>query len=183
MKKIAAILFASLSIAYGAPAAAQQAAPQPQADAKTIAAVRDLMDAMHYNETTRAAFDQMAKSMPEMMHRQAEAAIKANPQLDDKQKAEKLASVEAELPKVSSALQTVFADPSLVADMEKEMVPLYARHFTVDELKQMAAFYRTPVGAKTLKVIPQIMQEAMSIGQRIAGPRIQKALQQLKNNK
>jgi len=37
----------------------------------------------------------------------------------------------------------------------KEWPPIYARHFTVDELHELAAFYRTPVGAKTLREMPQ----------------------------
>jgi uncharacterized protein len=41
----------------------------------------------------------------------------------------------------------------------KEAPPIYARHFTVDELHQLTAFYRTPTGAKALHEIPQVMGE------------------------
>ena len=36
---------------------------------------------------------------------------------------------------------------------------VYARYFTVGEMQEIIAFYRSPAGAKTLKVMPQIMTE------------------------
>ena len=52
--------------------------------------------------------------------------------------------------------------------------------FTVDELHQLAAFYKTPVGAKTLRLMPQLMNEGMQVGQQIIMPRMQKLMQELK---
>ena len=46
------------------------------------------------------------------------------------------------------------------------IVPVYAKHFTNDELDALIAFYQTPVGRKTVSVMPQVTQEAMQIGQR-----------------
>ena len=36
-----------------------------------------------------------------------------------------------------------------------EAPAIYARHFTVSELKEITAFYRTPAGAKALTVIAE----------------------------
>lgn len=44
---------------------------------------------------------------------------------------------------------------------------VYATHFTVDELRQLSAFYRGPVGQKFLQVMPKVMQDSMSMGQKI----------------
>lgn len=41
---------------------------------------------------------------------------------------------------------------------------LYLRHFTAAELRDMTAFYRTPTGLKTLKVMPQLQSESMAMG-------------------
>lgn len=40
---------------------------------------------------------------------------------------------------------------------------LYAKHFTADELKQLLAFYRTPIGRKSLDVMPALMREGMAL--------------------
>ena len=45
----------------------------------------------------------------------------------------------------------------------KEAPPIYAKHFTVEELHQLAAFYRTPTGAKALHEIPQVMGEMTAL--------------------
>jgi hypothetical protein len=48
---------------------------------------------------------------------------------------------------------------SFVTDAMKEAPSIYARHFTVAELRDLAAFYRTPTGAKALHELPQVMGE------------------------
>lgn len=39
------------------------------------------------------------------------------------------------------------------------VTPLYDKHFTADELRDVIAFYRTPTGQKTMKEMPQMMGE------------------------
>jgi len=40
---------------------------------------------------------------------------------------------------------------------------LYARYFTAAELRELLAFYRTPVGSKAMKVMPQITAESLRL--------------------
>jgi hypothetical protein len=44
-------------------------------------------------------------------------------------------------------------------------IQIYDRHFTAEELRQLLAFYRTPIGQKLLAEQPAITQEAMAVGQ------------------
>lgn len=173
MKKIVVALLTSLALSQGALAA--EAAPAPVA--ANVAAVRELLDAMNFRRTWQASMDQMAKSMPALMRQQFEASLSVK-KLGDAERKERLAKMEAELPKVVPVLQGVLNDPGLMTDMENEMVSLYSRHFTADELKQMAAYYRTPVGQKNMQMMPQVLSESMAISQRITMPRLQKALEQ-----
>ncbi len=46
-----------------------------------------------------------------------------------------------------------------LSEMMKAAPPIYARHFTVDELHQLIAFYRSPIGAKAMRELPQVMGE------------------------
>jgi hypothetical protein len=46
-----------------------------------------------------------------------------------------------------------------VTDAMKAAPAIYARHFTTDELHQLLAFYKTPLGDKTLTEMPKIMGE------------------------
>ncbi len=47
--------------------------------------------------------------------------------------------------------------------LKEEMVAMYAEIFSAKELKDIAAFYKTPAGQKALEKIPEIMQRAMQI--------------------
>lgn len=46
-----------------------------------------------------------------------------------------------------------------VADMLKEAPPIYARHFSVDELHDLIAFYRSPTGLKAMHELPLVTGE------------------------
>ncbi len=187
MKKIAAVLCFAFSVA-GAPALAQtaaapggapaQAAPDPAA----AQAVRDLLDSMNYRKLVGDAFSRMAAQMPQMMRSGAEATVRNTPNLSDAERAKRMADIDKRLASVGPVMTQLFNDPTLVEDMIAEIVPLYARHFTADEMRQLAAFYRTPVGAKALEKMPQLMGEGMKIGQKVVEPRVAQLIRDLQAN-
>ena len=49
-------------------------------------------------------------------------------------------------------------------ELTKKMVDVYARHYTREDVKQIAAFYKTPIGMKVIKETPLISKESMAIG-------------------
>ncbi len=54
--------------------------------------------------------------------------------------------------------------------MVPELTKLYTSTFTDDELKQMAAFYASPAGKKSLEKLPELMQRTAMIGASLAQP-------------
>jgi hypothetical protein len=61
------------------------------------------------------------------------------------------------------------------ASMKEDMVKLYQAEFTEPELKELIAFYQTPVGKKTIQKMPQLLSKGAEIGQ----TRIQEHLPEL----
>lgn len=53
-----------------------------------------------------------------------------------------------------------------VGALADEFAELYAATYTADELRQLIAFYRQPVGQKFLATMPTLAQQGMAIGQR-----------------
>lgn len=51
--------------------------------------------------------------------------------------------------------------------MRPELVRLYADTYTEAELKQLAAFYKTPLGQKTLTKTPELLQKTAMIGAKL----------------
>lgn len=43
-----------------------------------------------------------------------------------------------------------------LAEIMKDAPPIYARHFTSDELNQIVAFYKSPVGTRAMRELPRI---------------------------
>jgi hypothetical protein len=81
-------------------------------------------------------------------------------------------------PTVEEQLRVAKVDDATVAELRKEFdrielaflteamkeaPPVYARHFSVSELKELTAFYRTPIGAKALHEMPQVTGEFMTV--------------------
>ena len=44
-------------------------------------------------------------------------------------------------------------------------IPIYAEHFSHDEIKTMVAFYETPVGQKAIQTMPLAVRESMTATQ------------------
>jgi len=51
-------------------------------------------------------------------------------------------------------------------ELENELIPLYQKHLTEEDVRALNAFYTSPVGRKMIRIQPVIMQESMMMGQR-----------------
>ena len=45
------------------------------------------------------------------------------------------------------------------------LVPVYAKYFTHDEIRELLAFYASTIGKKTIAVMPMALQEGAQVGQ------------------
>ncbi len=52
-----------------------------------------------------------------------------------------------------------------IASLNKQLVPVYQKHFTQDEIKQLIEFYTSPLGEKLTTGTNKIAQESMQISQ------------------
>ena len=49
-------------------------------------------------------------------------------------------------------------------DLEESMIPVYSRHFTAADIKQLIAFYQSPFGRKVMREMPSIINESNEVG-------------------
>lgn len=56
-----------------------------------------------------------------------------------------------------------------IGDLENILIVVYDRHFSTEELQQILAFYRGPVGQKLLSEQPALVRESMLAGQEWGG--------------
>lgn len=186
MKKIVAAAVTAFALAGAAPSYAQAPAPAAAAiNPAAVTAARELFDAMNYRSMMKETMLQMAQSMEGTLRPMLEQAINANNQLDAAGKKKAMAMIEPKLPEMNKIMMEFIADPALVDQTLEQAIPLYARTFTVDEIHQITAFYRTPVGAKLLATMPKLSAELMQSSQATMvesfGPMMQKMINLLQN--
>jgi len=110
------------------------------------------------------AIPQMGQSINQML---APLIRKANPALDDES-----------FKMVMDTMDEVFnerAPEILVA-----MIPVYTKHFSATELRDISAFYRTATGQKASRLMPQLFQEGITVGQHWGQQVMPEILQKLK---
>lgn len=139
-RALAAVSFLAIALFWGGPAASQQ--PSPEA----LAAARELTTSM------RAA-DQFKVLFPLIMKQLKPVIVQGRPE------------VERDFDSLLPVMLAVVTKRS--AELVDATAVVYARHFTVDELRQLTAFYGTAVGQKLLEKLPAITQESMMAGQKI----------------
>ena len=54
------------------------------------------------------------------------------------------------------------------SDLKKEMAGIYEENFTKDELKNLVAFYKSPLGQKSLQVLPEMTHAGGNLGKKYA---------------
>jgi hypothetical protein len=141
--------------------------PGKRALIKELADVTQVAD--QFEEVVTAAVLQMGESYAEILSgAMTEAGI-----LDD---AERL-KVKQELidthGSFSDRLLDLFFERVSVAEvLEQIYYPLYNKYFTEGELRDLIAFYETPTGRKTTKIMPQLWQESLQRSSEVLNPTI-----------
>ena len=121
------------------PAGAQS--PSPEA----MAAARELI-------VTMRAADYFKTLMPAIMQQLKPAIVQNRPQVER--------DYDAIVPLLLDSMN------ARVNEIIDQIAALYARNFSVEELREVVAFYRGPTGQKFVQKLPLITQESMVIGQR-----------------
>lgn len=85
---------------------------------------------------------------------------------------------------VAIEVNAVFAEN--LGGLRDAVVPLYHKHFTAAEIRELIDFYSTPLGRKSLAVMPELMTDSMRVGQQWGeslGPKIeQRVKERLRTN-
>lgn len=122
-------------------------------------AARELVEAMHSEESVQQAFDLVITQMPEL---QTQMGVPEDRQAKSEQYMEEVASVIKEV--------------MTWERMRDQFVVVYAKAFTEQELRELADFYTSPIGKKYVEKQPEMAQAAM----KITGEMMQELMPRLK---
>ena len=132
--RAAALAFLLAGATFSLPAAAQDVPPEH------LKAAKDVISALGATER----FDAI---LPSLAERLKSEYILASPNYQD------------QIGKTVDAEALALAPRR--ADLEKEIATIFAKSFTADELKQIAAFYSSDVGKKYLKTLPLVQRDSL----------------------
>jgi len=127
-----------LVLTFSAASAAQQ---QTHIDAAT-----ELFEAMHSEEYMQQTFDRVFSQLPQLLTQMGVP--------EDRQE-----QSEQVMEEVATAIKEVMT----LERMREELVVVYADAFTEQELRELADFYRSPIGKKYVEKQPELAQAAMKI--------------------
>ena len=137
-----AVLVAIVLVAVN-PAGAQTP-PTTTPPPERLAAARELVQVMK-------ATDQFKALLPVIFQNLKAAIVQNRPEMEKQ--------YEAMVPVFTAAAN------DHVNDVVDQLAQTYARHFNADEIHQMTAFYRTPIGQKLITEQPAIARETLAAGQ------------------
>lgn len=87
------------------------------------------------------------------------------------------------LTKINNEISNIFIEKANAkGGLVDIIVPIYAKHYSHDEIKELIKFYKTDLGKKTIDIMPVIMTESMAAGQKWGqglGPEISLAVQKI----
>ncbi|MBF0620115.1 MAG: DUF2059 domain-containing protein [Candidatus Omnitrophica bacterium] len=154
------VAFADLPAVVAAPAAAPQAAaPAPVAEAPVavaaqpaVAAAEPVVTPLPIKEVSEEELVKMDKT---------QLILKFVEVFGTKDSMEKnFAMMAANLPPAEGE---AFRNAFKVDNIVKELVPLYGKYFTEEDLKGLIRFYTSPAGRKLTGAIPSIMKDSVEI--------------------
>jgi hypothetical protein len=76
-----------------------------------------------------------------------------------------IGSLKAQMPQASQLFWTKFEQKINTRELIEKLIPLYDKYYTTEDIRAVNAFYETPTGQKLISTLPQLMQEAMKVGQ------------------
>jgi hypothetical protein len=135
MRLIVLVMMVVLRVTAAAAQTQPAATPPPEA----VAAAKELMAIMSPDMVKQMMQGMVGQMWPQI-------AQSFGPKIDAATSAELRAEFEQTL-------------QSWVIESMQDLPPIYARYFTVAELHELAAFYKTPVGAKALATMPRVMAD------------------------
>lgn len=173
MKKLlmaVAVAGVCVSSTVGAQAPAASAAPGTfTMSTEHRAAVKEMFDAMNFKAQMQQMSAAMAQSMPQMMEQSAAMIASEVPA---EQRGEFRTQMQKFGAKYATEAMDMYKDPAIIQGMEDIMGRSFAKVFTVAEIRQITAFYKSDVGQKMLFRQPQIMQESFPELMALIQPRI-----------
>jgi hypothetical protein len=75
--------------------------------------------------------------------------------------------------------QGLVTEPKVIDETMEKAIAIYASHFTVQELKDVNAFYKTPTGQKSINAMQQSNLETFQAATQVFSPKVAAVMEKM----
>ncbi|RQH09731.1 DUF2059 domain-containing protein [Paraburkholderia dinghuensis] len=145
-----------------APAQAPAAAAAPVDPAKQ-AAIKDLLDAIDAEKLVGAIGNSAQMQAKQLVPAILSDALSENKTMTDKQKQASVPTLQkTAVPKLVDGAGQVFTTDAFKNDAMQAQYEAYAKYYSVQEIKDLTTFYRSPTGRKFIQVQDQVGRDVVN---------------------
>jgi hypothetical protein len=145
-----------------------QIQPVPESERANVSSVRELLAVMD----VRTTFDNMWPQMESFLDQSMKASLQGKTITP---------AMNSELVRVRTKIMSIMMDEFKWDKIEPMFIEIYRKSFTQSEVDSMIAFYRSPAGRAVTKKMPLVLNETMSLTQRIMVPMMKRLDDELKS--
>jgi uncharacterized protein len=186
MKKVISLAALSLAAAFAlAPPASAQTPPPPPPPAHVIkpekrALIKELLELTEVAKMAAQMMDTTMAQMDTQLPQIISQSMLADPNLSPAEREQINQQVAASTARFSKRFRELLPQRVNFGQLMEELYyPLYDKHFTEAELKDLVAFYKSPTGRKFIQATPQLMQEAMAAANQVLTPKLLALLREI----
>jgi hypothetical protein len=174
IKKLTFLLFLFAFACLARANAQTAAAPEKQA------ALKELVALVNSDNKAEELLNVMLAQIDASRDMTYKAVINERTDLTPAEKKALEETILIEMQKSSERFKTKFRARLNYSEMINEVTYIvYDKHYTLEELKDLIAFYKTPTGQKVLKTMPVVAEAAMKLTQERLLPKIPVIIQEL----
>jgi len=146
-----------------APAATAPAAAAAPIDPAKQAAIKDLLDAIDAQKLVGAIGNSAQMQAKQLVPAILSDALSENKTLTDAQKQAAVPTLQKNaVQKLVDSAGQVFTSESFRKDAMQAQYEAYAKYYSVQEIKDLTTFYRSPTGRKFIQVQDQVGRDVVS---------------------
>lgn len=161
-KKWSLLILCCTFLIAGAASGAWADDAKPADDKEKQEVIKQLLDASRAVKNAQMGFNMVMEQEFKGVHSAVLARIDQDPKMSDEEKQKAKTALASKLDKRMDRFRELTAQK---IDLSKAIVDvylaLYDKYFTLGELKDMLAYYKSPTGQRSLDVLPQLTSEGI----------------------
>jgi len=127
------------------------------------ALIKEFLEVTGGREGTDQIINVMLSSIEKEITKTMALLLEQDPNLTPAQKKEMQKDLEESAARWNQRYRELFTQKINLGQLIDDLsYPLYDKHFTENELRDLIAFYKTPTGQKIISVMPALMMDSMS---------------------